>query len=99
MLTYLGNAVVDGVNDAIDASGTEGGDLGGLVKNLINAAIVMIGIVAVGMMIFGGVQLQLSQGDSAKVKKAKDTIMYGIIGLVVAILAFAIVNFVLASLF
>ena len=38
-----------------------------------------------------------SSGDSAKVKKAKDTIMYGVIGLVIALLAFAIVNFVLSS--
>ena len=40
-----------------------------------------------------------SAGDQAKVKKAKDTIMNGVIGLVVAFLAFAIVNFVLSAIF
>ena len=39
----------------------------------------------------------LSAGDSGKVKKAKDTILYGIIGLIIALLAFAIVNFVIAK--
>ena len=51
------------------------------------------------MVILGGIQYSTSQGDAGKVKKAKDTIMYGIIGLVVAILAFAIVNFVLQNVF
>jgi multisubunit Na+/H+ antiporter MnhB subunit len=50
------------------------------------------------VIILGGVQYTTSSGDPAKVKKAKDTILYGIIGLVVALLAYAIVNFVLSSL-
>jgi hypothetical protein len=39
-----------------------------------------------------------SSGDPGKVKKGKDTILYGIIGLVIALLAYAIINFVLTSL-
>ena len=39
-----------------------------------------------------------SSGDAGKVKKAKDTILYGIIGLVVCVLAFAIVNFVISNI-
>ncbi|MCR5832343.1 MAG: hypothetical protein K6G36_00130, partial [Candidatus Saccharibacteria bacterium] len=39
-----------------------------------------------------------SAGDASKVKKGKDTILYGIIGLVIVGLAFAIVNFVIANL-
>ena len=59
---------------------------------------VIIGIIAVVMVILGGVSYATSQGDPGKVKKGKDTILYGIIGLVIAILAFAIVNFVLGAL-
>ena len=58
----------------------------------------VIGIIAVIMIIIGGVNYTMSQGDSTKVQKAKNTILYGIIGLVVVLLAFAIVNFVLGSL-
>ena len=50
------------------------------------------------MIIIGGINYALSQGDPGKVKKAKDTILYGIIGLVVALLAFAIVQFVLSAI-
>ena len=55
----------------------------------------IIGVVAVIMIIIGGVNYTVSQGDSQKLQKSKSTILYGIIGLVIVLLAFAIVNFVL----
>lgn len=67
------------------------------VMNIVNWIIGVIGIVAVIVMIIGGVQYMTSSGDPGKVKKAKDTILYGVIGLVVVILAAAIVNFVIAN--
>ncbi len=75
-----------------------GGDLNTIIRTIINAVIFVVGMVAVVMIILGGVNYATSQGDPGKVKKGKDTIMYGIIGLVIAILAFAIVNFVLQAL-
>lgn len=68
------------------------------VNTIINVIIGVIGFVAVVVIILGGVQYTTSAGDPGKVKKAKDTILYGIIGLVVALLAYAIVNFVLTSI-
>ncbi len=76
----------------------EGDDLNGVIKTVINTIIFAVGMVAVIMIILGGVNYATSQGDTTKVKKGKDTILYGIIGLVIAILAFAIVNFVLSAL-
>ena len=73
-------------------------NLDSLIQKIINAVLTIIGIVAVVMIILGGVNYATSQGDPSKVKKAKDTILYGIIGLVIVIMAFAIVNFVLDSL-
>lgn len=65
------------------------------ILNIINAIIGVLGLVAVVVIIIGGVQYMTSSGDAGKVKKAKDTILYGVIGLVIVILAFAIVNFVI----
>ncbi|MFV0484981.1 MAG: Mbov_0395 family pilin-like conjugal transfer protein [Candidatus Saccharimonadales bacterium] len=97
---YFGasNPVIDGAENVVDSTGLND-DLISPVQALINAFIGLIGLVAVIMIILGAVQMQTSQGDSGKVKKARDTMMYGIIGLVIAILAFSIVNFVLASVF
>jgi len=80
------------------SSDANSNDLMSTVNTIINVIIGVIGFVAVVVIILGGVQYTTSAGDPGKVKKAKDTILYGIIGLVVALLAFAIVNFVLASI-
>ena len=74
-------------------------DLYAMIQNILNWIFGVIGIVAVIMIIIGGFNMMISSGDPGKVKKGKDTILYGIIGLVVAILAFAIVNFVLTNVF
>ena len=68
------------------------------VTSIINGVIGVLGIVCVVVMIIGGVNYMTSTGESAKVKKAKDTILYGLIGLVVCVLAFAIVNFVISNI-
>ena len=69
------------------------------VQKIINTVIGVVGVVAVAMIIIGGIQYTTSSGDAPKVKKAKDTILYGIVGLIIALLAFAIVNFVLGGMF
>lgn len=69
------------------------------VQMIINVVIGVIGVVAVVVIILGGVTFVTSQGEAAKITKAKNTILYGIVGLVIALLAFAIVNFVLTGIF
>ena len=78
---------------------TDGGSLWTTLSTIINVIVGALGVVAVIMIVLGGVQFVTAQGDASRVKKAKDTIMFAVIGLVVAILAWAIVNFVLGSIF
>ena len=68
------------------------------VIGIINGVIGVLGLVAVVVIIIGGIQYMTSSGDAGKVKKAKDTILYGVIGLVICVLAFAIVNFVISNI-
>lgn len=68
-----------------------------IVQNIINVILYIVGILAVVMIIFGGIQYTTSAGDTSKVTKAKNTILYGIVGLVISILAYAIVNFVISK--
>ncbi len=69
----------------------------GNVVGIINAIISVLGIVAVIVVIIGGIRYMTSAGDAGKVKTAKDTILYGLIGLAVVALSFAIVNFVIVN--
>ena len=79
---------------------TEGsGDLMSTVKKIIVLIISVLGIVAVIVIIISGVMYMTSMGDAGKVKTAKNTMMYAVVGLVIAILAYAIVNFVLGNVF
>lgn len=71
---------------------------GGIFKIVVNVLLFVIGAVSVVMLIFGGIRYTISGGDSGAVTSAKNTILYAIIGLVVAFLAFAIVNWVLGAL-
>ncbi len=73
-------------------------DLIGSVTGILNAVIAVLGIVAVIVIIIGGVSYMTSSGDAGKVKKAKDTILYGVIGLIIVALSFAIVNFVISNI-
>ena len=77
---------------------TSGQELPNTIITIINAVIGVLGIVAVVVIIIGGINYMTSTGDAGKVKKAKDTILYGVIGLVICILAFAIVNFVISNI-
>lgn len=70
----------------------------GIFTKVVNIALFIIGALAVLMLIFGGIRYTISGGDTAAVTAAKNTILYAIIGIIVAILAYAIVNFVLDSL-
>lgn len=66
-----------------------------LVQNIINTLLYALGIICVIMIIIGGIRYTLSDGDSSKITNAKNTVLYAVVGLVVALLAFGIVNFVI----
>ena len=87
----------NGVN-SINPEGTSTKSLPEMIKIILTVVFTVIGMVAVVMIILGGVNYATSQGDPAKATKAKNTIMYAVIGLVITLLAIAIVNFVLSSL-
>ena len=70
----------------------------GVFRQVTNTILYIVGIVAVIMLIIGGIKYVISGGDSKKVTDAKNTVLYAIIGLIIAFLAFAIVNFVISAL-
>ena len=67
------------------------------LKTITNVLLFVLGAIAVIMIIVGGIRYATSNGDASSTKGAKDTILYAVVGLVVAILAYAIVNFVLSA--
>lgn len=83
--------------ESVDGLAKSADDPSGLVKNVINFMLYLVGILSVAFLIWGGIRYTTSAGDSNKVTSAKNTIMYAVIGLIVAILAYAIVNLVITQ--
>lgn len=66
-------------------------------KTIANTALFIIGAVSVLMLIYGGIRYTISGGDEKSVTAAKNTILYAVVGIIVAVMAYAIVNFVITS--
>lgn len=73
-------------------------DIRTVVVSVLDGIIAILGLVAVVFIVIGGINYMTSAGDSGKVEKAKKTILYSVIGLIICALAFAIVNFVIANI-
>lgn len=101
LITKFAETVYPGTdtsNPGVNTVGDGNDTLVGNITNILNGIIGILGLVCVVVIIIGGVNYMTSSGEAAKVKKAKDTILYGLIGLVVCILAFALVNFVIINI-
>lgn len=69
-----------------------------IFNTVANTLIFLVGAIAVLFLIIGGLRYVVSNGEAKNVEAAKNTILYAIIGIVVAILAYAAVKFVITSL-
>ncbi len=68
-----------------------------VIKTVINTLVFLVGIVSVVVVIIGGIMYTVSSGDAGTVTKAKTMITYALVGMVVAFLAYAIVNWVIKT--
>lgn len=69
----------------------------GIFTTITNVLLYLVGAISVIMIIIGGIRYVISGGDSSNVSAAKNTILYAVVGIIVAILGYAIVNFVIGS--
>lgn len=91
-------SVQEGANAArADGMPTELIGDNGVFSRITNTVLLIVGLISVIMLVYGGLRYILSGGDSKKVTDAKNTILYAIIGLIISMLAYAIIHFVLNS--
>ena len=101
---FVGTAQASGLGVQGGANAARGADqpidlfgVGGTFSTITNVLLFIVGAIAVIMIVIGGLRYVLSGGDSSQITAAKNTILYAIIGIIVAILAYAVVNFVIGS--
>lgn len=98
MPTHAIGTIVDGASSARGAQ--QPADLfgnTGVFSQISSVLLFIVGAVAVIMIVIGGLRYVVSGGDSSQVQAAKNTILYALVGIIVAILAYAAVNFVINS--
>jgi hypothetical protein len=91
-------SIQDGANSAkgVDQAATLFGATG-IFTTISNVMLFAVGAVSVVMVIIGGLRYVISGGNSGNITAAKNTILYAVVGLVIAIMAYAIINFVIGS--
>jgi cytochrome bd-type quinol oxidase subunit 2 len=102
VMVWLGTAsdsITAGANQACSGGACNNNmDLAHIFGNIANFLTILIGAVSVIMIIVGGLRYVTSNGDQKNVTAAKDTILYAVIGVIVAIVAFAVVKFVTTTI-
>jgi hypothetical protein len=81
-----------GTDHAVDLFGASG-----IFTTMTNVLLFIVGAISVIMVVIGGLRYVLSGGNSSNITTAKNTILYAIVGLIVSLLAYALVNFVITS--
>ena len=85
--------VTSGINAATTGE-MRGKSVDNTVGSIVNVLLWVVGILAVTMIVWSGFKYITSAGDTSKVTSAKSTLIYAVVGLIIAILAYAIVTFV-----
>ena len=85
--------VSSGIN-AATTSEMQGKSVNSTVGSIVNILLWVVGILSVTMIVWSGFKYITSAGDTSKLASAKSTLIYAVVGLIIAILAYAIVTFV-----
>ena len=70
------------------------GQVNGIIKTIVEVLLMAVGAISIIMIVIGGILFALSSGDAQKAAKARNTVLYAVVGLAVSLFASAIVNFV-----
>lgn len=106
VIAGIAASVVSFLSDQLGSNLTSAGNYqvpnvqanGGTVSIILNIILSIVGAVSVIMVMIGGWQYMTSRGESQQTAKAKNTILYAVIGLAVCAMAFILVNYVLVHL-
>ncbi len=99
--SLIGAASVFAQGDPLQGVGVgvgQGGDLIGFIGSALQLVITLSALIAVGILVFSGIQYIVAGGDEGKIEKATKGITYAIVGLVIAFIATLIVRYVRSQL-
>lgn len=81
-----------------DPNSNKGTKVTDVIRNVIGILSFLVGMIAVLMIVIAGFRFVTSNGDAGTVSSAKNTIIYAVIGIIITVMAYAIVNFILTNI-
>ena len=87
---------IDSLNEGLNRLPNKEGNF--TLTTILNYIYALIGLVAVFYIVLAAVNFVTAHGDVGKVTKAKNTIVFAVIGLIIVVLAAAVTNFALTAL-
>jgi len=105
IVVLLSISIVNFISDAIgvapqnmpEDTGLFTGTLSEALTSIINAALTLVGVIALGTMVYGGFRWMTAAGSEEQVGEAKRILTAGVIGLIIIIISWAVVNFVIGA--
>ena len=90
------NICSNGNEDSVYCKNKNTGEtqVNGIIKTIVDVLLTAVGAISIIMIVIGGIMFALSSGDAQKAAKARNTVLYAVVGLAVSLFASAIVNFV-----
>jgi hypothetical protein len=92
--THTGGEVKEGEHGGFQGCENVKNGLVQTIQRIINILLFIIGIIAVVVLVIAGIMYATSGGNAEQTNKAKNAILYAVIGIIVAVMAYAIVGFV-----
>lgn len=89
-----GDIACDGIEAAGGNCATGESEVSNAVRNGVTILLTVVGIASVIMLVIGGLRYVISGGDQAAITAAKNTIIYAVIGIIIAVFSYAIASFV-----
>ena len=99
MIPVAGAAILGPGDQPVEIASATGGEgsLRQLILRMVNYFLTFLGIIAVIMVIYGGVTYVTAAGKDEQLQNAKKIIMYALIGIIIVLLSFALVNTILGA--
>lgn len=103
-LSFLAAAGLSDATKNLQSTGTnmgyktDGVDLQTVVGNVIKALLGLLGVIFLGLIVYGGFIWMTARGNDTRVTEAKDIMINGVIGLVIVLSAYAVTTYVISAL-
>lgn len=92
------SALAAAVNFTLNEPNNVPNNLNTVIGSIVSGVVTLMALVAVLFLVFGGVQYLTSSGEEAQVEKAKNTMTYALLGLVIAAVSYATIKLIVGWL-